>query len=78
MGIDEELASQGLGSPTRRTSREDSPPAEVSRERLAQVGEPSAQQVDNWMVAEAMRRAEEEAEDSGGVTDYSANSGKSR
>ena len=40
VGIDEELASQELGSLTRRTSREDSPPVEVSRERLALVGEP--------------------------------------
>ena len=42
VGIDKELASQEPGTLTRRTSREDSPPAEVSRERLAQVGELSA------------------------------------
>ena len=50
------------GSPTRRTSEEASPVAQVSREDLARVGEPTAEEVDRWFVDEAVRDAEWEAE----------------
>ena len=50
------------GSPTRRTSGEVSPVAQVSREDLARVGEPTAEEVDRWFVDEAVRDAEWEAE----------------
>ena len=50
------------GSPTRRTSGEASPVAQVSREDLARVGEPTAEEVDRWFVNEAVRDAEWYAE----------------
>ena len=57
----ETAAESGLeegGSQTRRTSGEDSPVASVSREDLARVGEPTAEEVDRWFVDEAVRDAE--------------------
>ena len=50
------------GSPIRRTSEEASPVAQVSREDLARVGEPTAEEVDRWFVDEVVRDAEWEAE----------------
>ena len=50
------------GSPTRRTSGEASPVAQLSREDLARVGEPTAEEVDQWFVDEAVRDAEWEEE----------------
>ena len=46
------------GNQTRRTSGEVSPVAQLSREDLARVGEPTAEEVDNWFVDEAVRDAE--------------------
>ena len=46
------------GSPTRRTSGEVSPVAQLSREDLARVGELTAEEVDRWFVDEAVRDAE--------------------
>ena len=50
------------GSPIRRTSGEVSPVAQLSREDLARVGEPTAEEVDRWFVDEAVRDAEWSAE----------------
>ena len=61
----ETAAESGLeegGSQTRRTSEEASPVAFVSREDLARVGEPTAEEVDRWFVDEAVRDAEWMAE----------------
>ena len=57
----ETAAGSGLeegGSQTRRTSGEVSPVAQLSREDLARVGEPTAEEVDRWFVDEAVRDAE--------------------
>ena len=51
-----------VGSPTRRTSGEVSPVAQVSREDLARVGEPTSEEVDRWFVDEAVRDVEWMAE----------------
>jgi hypothetical protein len=62
--------------------REDSPPVTMSREQLARVGEPSAEEVAMFVADEVVWEAQREEwtkEGSGGDdTDYSANSGKSR
>ena len=61
----ETAAGSGLeegGSRTRRTSGEVSPVAQLSREDLARVGEPTAEEVDRWFVDEAVRDAEWMAE----------------
>ena len=62
--------------------REDSPPATMSCEQLAMVGEPTAEEVSMFMADEVVWEAQREEwikEGSGGEdTDYSANSGKSR
>ena len=50
------------GRPIRRTSREVSPVAQLSREDLARVGEPTEEEVDRWFVDEAVRDAEWEVE----------------
>ena len=57
----ETAAGSGLEegtSQTRRTSGEASPVAFVSREDLARVGEPTAEEVNRWFVDEAVRDAE--------------------
>ena len=82
-GITEDLASrEALEERTVEGSREDSPPATMSREQLATVGEPSSEQVTMWVADEVVWEAQREEwvkEGSGGEdTDYSANSGKSR
>ena len=46
------------GSQTKRTSGEASPVAQLSREDLARVGEPTAEEVDRWFVDEAVHDAE--------------------
>ena len=66
----ETAAGSGLEedvSQTRRTSGEASPVAQLSREDLARVGEPTAEEVDCWFVDEAVRDAEwlEEQEQGG-------------
>ena len=53
---------QAVGSLTRRTSGEVSPVAQLSREDLARVGEPTSEEVDRWFVDEAVRNAEWVAE----------------
>jgi hypothetical protein len=62
--------------------REDSPPVTMSREQLAMVGEPTAEEVSMFLADEVVWEAQREEwtkEGSGGDdTDYSANSGKSR
>ena len=62
--------------------REDSPPVTMSREQLAVVGEPTAEEVSMFLADEVVWEAQREEwmkEGSGGDdTDYSANSGKSR
>ena len=61
----ETAAESGLeegGNQTRRTSGEASPVAQLSREDLARVGEPTAEEVDRWFVDEAVRDAEWEEE----------------
>ena len=51
------LVLEEAGSPTRRTSGEVSPVAQLSREDLARVGEPTAEEVDRWFVDEAVADA---------------------
>jgi hypothetical protein len=65
-----------------RDHREDSPPVTMTREQLAVVGEPTAEEVAMFVADEVVweaQRAEWTKEGSGGEdTDYSAASGKSR
>ena len=49
---------QEAGGPTRRTLEEASPVAQVSREDLARVGEPTAEEVDRWFIDKVVRDAE--------------------
>jgi hypothetical protein len=62
--------------------REDSPPVTMSREQLAMVGEPSAEEVAMFVADEVVwehQRGEWMKDGSGGEdTDYDAQSGKSR
>ena len=73
---------QGNGEERPRGSREGSPPATMTREQLAMVGEPTSEQVSMWVADEVVWEAQREEwrkEGSGGEdTDYSADSGKSR
>ena len=67
---------------TSAVHREDSPPATMTREQLAMVGEPTAEEVSMFVADEVVWAAQREEwmkEGSGGEdTDYSAASGKSR
>jgi hypothetical protein len=82
VGIVEELVSEGNGEDPVLTSRAATPPVLMTREELAQVGEPTADQVTMFYVDEAVWEAQREEwmkEGSGGEdTDYNAHSGKSR
>ena len=62
VGITKGSGLQEDGNQIRRTSGEVSPVAQVSREDLARVGEPTAEEVDRWFVDEAVCNAEWEAE----------------
>ena len=72
----------GEGLSTSVGPREDSPPVMMSREQLAMVAEPTADQVTMFLADEVVWEAQGEEwmkEGSGGEdTDYSADSGKSR
>ena len=78
------VGDSGVGAEpsTSAGRREDSPPVTMSREQLARVGEPSAEEVAMFVADEVVWEAQSvewTKEGSGGDdTDYDAQSGKSR
>jgi hypothetical protein len=76
------VSEQGNGEERPRSSREVSPPVTMTREQLAMVGEPTAEQITMGIADKVVWEAQREEwakEGSGGEdTDYSAASGKSR